>query len=406
MKVNRPLLVVALVAGLVAGWWATGHDSFTDLHVYRYGGQLILDGGDLYAPRDGLPFTYTPFSALLMAPLALPPTFVVAALWAAATIYCLGAVADLVVGSRLAGLSAKRRDLAIAAISVAALALEPVRSNLGFAQVNVFLMLGILYDLLRPQRRLSGIWIGVAAGVKLTPLSFVFFLLLVRRSRTAAVAVGAFVATVAIGFIARPGSSSEYWTEVLWDPNRVGGVAYAGNQSVLGAMTRLLGEEPGTGVWFAVAGVLTLAVMVIGALWWRAGQVELGACLAAAGMLVASPISWDHHFVWVFPFTIVLLGLARSWAARSGVLAFAAIYASGMIWWPPNHDDREVLWSAGEQVIGNAFLGALLLLVAALAVALRRRTVTASDEPREAATWTTTPAARQTAVDSSGQRSK
>ena len=46
-----------------------------DFEVYYYGGSRVLQTGEagvneLYAPRDGLPFTYPPFAALLFAGLA------------------------------------------------------------------------------------------------------------------------------------------------------------------------------------------------------------------------------------------------------------------------------------------------------------------------------------------------
>ena len=46
-----------------------------DFEVYYYGGTKVLQTGEagiseLYAPRDGLPFTYPPFAALLFAGLA------------------------------------------------------------------------------------------------------------------------------------------------------------------------------------------------------------------------------------------------------------------------------------------------------------------------------------------------
>jgi alpha-1,2-mannosyltransferase len=363
MQVNRFLLTVALVAGLVAGIQAATTGGFIDLTVYRYGGHLATVGHDLYAPRDGLPFTYAPFAALAMAPLSWPPFSVVVGLWTAATFWCLGGVADLVLGNRPTG--TVRRWL-VAALAVAALALEPVRSNLDFGQVNVFLMYGVAYDVVRHRRRWAGVWIGIAAGLKLTPLLFVFFLLLLPRPRAAITAAASFLATIAIGFAVMPGDSVDYWTKILWDANRVGGVGFSGNQSMLAAMTRILGEQPSTLAWFAMAGSVTLLVMLLAAAYVRSGAPALGLCLAAAGMLIASPISWDHHWVWVFPLLIVLALRVRSWSGRVLLAAWVAPYALGVIWWPP--DQNGVGWSLGDHLIGNAYLIALLALCAALAL--------------------------------------
>ena len=170
------LVVVAAVAGGLRG-------DFTDLFVYQYGGQAVLDGLAVYESGDpvtGLPFTYPPFAAVLMVPLAPLPAWLAAALWTGASV---GALAAVVVLVRRA-LDRPAPGWMVALLTGGALALEPVWQNLTFGQINVFLMLAVLVDLVRPERRWSGVLVGIAAGVKLTPLVFVVLLVLVgRRTR-------------------------------------------------------------------------------------------------------------------------------------------------------------------------------------------------------------------------------
>ena len=80
-------------------------------------------------------------------------------------------------------------------VSALALATEPVQQTLGLGQVNLLLMLLVTADLLtggadagRPDPLWHGLGIGIAAGVKLTPLIFIPYLLLIRRYRQAATA--------------------------------------------------------------------------------------------------------------------------------------------------------------------------------------------------------------------------
>ena len=103
-----------------------------------------------------------------------------------------------------------------ATLGVSALALltEPVQQTLALGQVNLLLMLLVVADLLTPDalrgrtRWWHGIGIGLAAGVKLTPLIFIPYLLLVRRYRQAATAAGVFAATVALGYAVLPRDSA------------------------------------------------------------------------------------------------------------------------------------------------------------------------------------------------------
>jgi len=260
------LVVTAAVAGALRG-------GLKDLLVYQYGGRTVLDGLPYLASRDpvtGLRFTYPPFAAVVMAPLAPLPAWLAAALWTGASV---GALAAVVVVVRHA-LDRPAPGWLVALVTGGALALEPVWQNLTFGQVNAFLMLAVLVDLVRPERRWSGVLVGIAAGVKLTPLVFVVLLLLVGRRAAAGRAALVFAGTVAVGFVAMPGAAASYWSDRLVDAGRVGPPALAHNQSVYGALTRLLDGPPPTLLWLAVAGPLSAAVLVVGAGWWRRGDDE------------------------------------------------------------------------------------------------------------------------------------
>jgi alpha-1,2-mannosyltransferase len=368
------LLLVAVAA--LAGALRSG---FTDLFVYVYGGRAVLDGLPVYESRDpvtGLHFTYPPFAAVVMVPLALLPTSLAAALWTGASVGALAAV--VVVVSR--ALDRPAPGWLVALITCGALALEPVWQNLRFGQANVFLMLAVVVDLMRPARRWSGVLTGIVAGVKLTPLVFVVLLLLVGRRAAAGRAALAFAGTIAVGFIVMPGSATFYWADGgLLDARRVGPPALAHNQSVYGALTRLLDGPPPTWAWLAVAGPISLAVLLVGAAWWRRGERVLGTCLAALAMLLGSPISWSHHWVWAVPVALALW-VRNRWAAA----AWTAVFVARPVVWPPHSEGREYGWSPLDHVVGNAYLLAALVFSVWAAVTLRgvgsagRRTETES----------------------------
>ena len=349
----------ALVAGAVAG-------GFPDLHVYRYGGSAVLHQTGLYAADDpvtGYPFTYPPFAAVLMVPLAVLPSVAVAALWNAASVAAL--LATVAVVLRAQGL--QPHPAAVPGLGVAAVALEPVWQTLSFGQVNLLLMLALVVDLQRPERRWSGVLVGIAAGIKLTPLVLVVLLLLVGQRAAARRATLTFAGTVLLGALALPGSAASYWTDGLLDARRVGPPALAHNQSVYGALTRLAGEPAPTWFWLAVAAPVAVAVLAVAARWWPRDRTA-STCLAAIAMLVASPVSWSHHWVWAVPIALVL------WRhSRPAALAWVAVFVARPIVWPPWAQGREYDWRWFEQVPGNAYLLAALVLTLAAARALNRR---------------------------------
>jgi alpha-1,2-mannosyltransferase len=313
----------------------------------------------------GLPFTYPPFAAVALVPLAPLPAWLAAAVWTGASVAALAGVVAVV-----------RRELGrpapgwlVALLTGAALALEPVWQNLTFGQVNLLLMLAVLVDLVRPERRWSGVLVGLAAGIKLTPLAFVVLLVLVGRRVAAARALGVCGLTVAVGFMALPTSSASYWSDGLLDAGRVGPPGLAHNQSVYGALTRLLDGPPPTLLWLAVAGPLAIGVLVVGAAWWRRGDRVLGTGLAALAMLIASPVSWTHHWVWAVPVALALWERSR-WAAA----AWTAVFVARPVLWPPWGRGREYAWGPVEHLVGNAYLLAALVLAGWAAAALGRLT--------------------------------
>jgi alpha-1,2-mannosyltransferase len=356
-----PVVAVAVVAAVVGGL----HGGFTDLFVYEHAGRAVLDGLPTIPPRDpvtGLAFTYPPFAALVMVPLALVPGRLGAALWTGLSVGALAAVALLVRRT----LDRPSPGWLVAVLTVGALALEPVWQNLAFGQVNVLLMLVVLVDLLAPQRRWSGVLLGVAAGVKLTPLVFVVLLLFVGRRAMAGRALATFAATVALGFAVRPRWSQAYWVENLFDAGRVGPPALAHNQSLYGTLTRLLDARPPVALWLAVAVPICLGVLLVGAAWWRRGDRVLGVCLGAIAMLLASPIAWSHHWVWCVPVALVLWEHSRVWAG-----VWAAVFVSRPILWPPWGQGHEYGWGPVEHVVGNAYVLAALALAGWAALKLR-----------------------------------
>ncbi|WP_374927860.1 glycosyltransferase 87 family protein [Kytococcus sedentarius] len=378
-----PALLVS-AAALVTLWIKGGWP--VDLEVYRWGGQLVADGDSLYAPREGLPFTYPPFAALLFVPLALAPRAV------ALGLVVLGSALGLVVvlrraleGSREGSLGFLGRRLAptwkvLGVLAVAVVVCEPVWQTFSFGQVNLLLAGLLAADLLRRgDRPWRGVWLGVAAGIKLTPIFLVAWLVLSRQWRAAGVAIGSMLATVAIGFLLLPGNSRAFWTEVLPETGRIGAPSYVANQSVKGVLARFLGDEAPAldPAWFGISLVVGLVLVLAAARLAALGDRSAGLWVASLGMLLASPVSWSHHWVWLVPLALaVLCSAARDdvprvahWAT-GGMLAAAVLQ---VIWWVPSRDGRELEWNAWQMVLGNAYVwGGLLLTLALVPLALRQ----------------------------------
>jgi len=392
---RRWILVAVLgcAAFVTLGAWAYGlFDGMIDLRVYRMGGSVLLDRASLYdaqLPGSGLPFTYPPFAAIAMVPLAAVPWGVALVVWTTISVLCVALIwraalpanAWTLVGDRWRD----RRIAVLAGLTACSLLLEPVWQTIQFGQINLLLTAMILLDLVRPAgAKWRGFWVGVTIGVKLTPLPFLAFLVITKQWTAFRNALLGLVATMAIGFAVVPNQSWEYWTVVIRNANRVGGLAYTANQSFMGFLSRLGDEaswvEP---VWFLLAATFGLLVLWLARRYWLADERVTAISVMALAVLYASPVSWSHHWVWIIPLGISLIrAVQREWGTRVAVVVgvlWYGLFVLRSIWWVPFRDDRELSWTFWQSIPGNSHL--ILGMVAFLTLAYTSRSLTPHAAP-------------------------
>ncbi|MFJ9152383.1 glycosyltransferase 87 family protein [Streptomyces sp. NPDC102270] len=300
-----------------------------DLRVYQGAVDTwVHHGGRLYdyrVPGTTYGFTYPPFAAVAMLPMAalgLRAAIVVGLL--------LNLVALAAVVRLLTGRAWRRHGWYDCVLGACALALfEPLRDTFSFGQVNLLLLALVLVDawlLATGRERWAGAGIGLAAAVKLTPALFIGLLLLARRGRAAAVATSVALAATGFAAVVAPDASRFYWTDAMWDTTRVGRLDYVSNQSLQGILARL--GEPDRTVW-AVAVLLTLGVWAV-----RARRAVAAGDWAAAFALtgltacLVSPITWVHHLVWLLPSFAVLVRTGHPRIAG----ALYAVLCTSVVW--------------------------------------------------------------------------
>ncbi|ORW86782.1 mannosyltransferase [Mycobacterium sp. IEC1808] len=317
-RAAAPALLIASVAARLAWTYlAPNGANFVDLHVYLGGAAALDHPGTLYSyvyadqtPDFPLPFTYPPFAAVVFYPLHLLPFALVAFLWQVATIAALYGAIRL--SQRLMGVPAGAGHRVAMLWTAVTIWIEPLRSTFDYGQVNVLLMLAVLWAAWTTRWWLSGLLVGVAAGIKLTPAIAGVYLLGVRRWGAAVFSAVVFLATVGVSVLVVGDQARYYFTDLLGDAHRVGPIATSFNQSWRGGISRILGHDAGFGP--LVLGAVTVTA-VLAVLAWRALDPtdRLGKLLVVElfGLLL-SPISWTHHWVWLVPLMIwVIHGPAR-----------------------------------------------------------------------------------------------
>ena len=394
-----------------------------DLEVYRAGATAFLHGRDIYLAHPRLvplPFTYPPFAAVFFVPVGVLPDWLARG---AISLLSGGALVFSVVASlRLAAPSWSFRARAAVGLAVAGATplIEPVRDTFRLGQVNLLLMALVLADLVvilaggahgeeradragraagggakrtdpadRPDRAdraadgasrrglrqprwlPPGVLIGLATAVKLTPGIFILYLLVLRRTREALIAMGAAAAATASAAVLMPSESGHYWRHLVFDDRRIGSPGNVWNQSLRGALARLSGSPNGAHLlWLALALGVIVAGMALAVEVHRGGEALLGLGLAALTGLLVSPISWNHHWVWFIPLAIGLVRRAAvtgrrrdRWLAVGWVATFSL---ASLAWWPFAHQDNYQLGPI-YTVAADAYVLAALAVAAVLA---------------------------------------
>ncbi|WP_375426178.1 glycosyltransferase 87 family protein [uncultured Friedmanniella sp.] len=370
-----PPLVVALVIlpyVISYGTFRPWAPSTIDLQVYVYAVHDMLAGLDIFqtkTPFWNLYFIYPPIAAVLMVPLAFGPYVMWQVIWTAVLVLAQQAVLQR------CGIP-RGWKLGLLGVAVV-LAVEPIRTTLGYGQVNTMLMALVVLDLLpsrtgRRRRVPQGVWIGLAAAIKLTPLLFVVFLFLTGRRRAALTGAVSFAVFTGIGAIFLPHQTLSFFTGLSGGDTRTASPLYSGNQSLLGVFFRL-GDSSRTTtlLGLGVAGIVALLGAVVGAHWWGRGQRVFAVALVGLCTCLASPLSWTHHYVWILPMAVaVVTARIPRWSrllAGAWVLWVCACLPLAVL---PYGGGRERSFTALQQLVANLGPALGVVLVVGLALGL------------------------------------
>lgn len=391
------LIAAAAVLAAFAGPWGA---RMLDLDVYRIGGDALRSGTDLYAVHEtsaNLVFTYPVFAALLFVPFAVLPLGVARVLLTLVSLAALFVIMHLTVGYVRRGLgpsssagpsrsadpsgsadpprgprhaASVRSDLAWSVpLSVLAVVAHPVWETLNFGQVNLILTALVLVDVLGTRGRSRGVLVGIATGIKLVPGLFILYFVVTGQRRAALTSAITTLGTVAIGFAVQPEQAWAFWTRHALNPDRTGGIAYVTNQSFLGISARLLREpHPPRAVSLALGAVAVVVALLVARKLYRYGDSEdaggarlTAVCVVGVASLLASPVSWSHHWVWAIP----CLGTLVIWARRApaagqrwrwvvfGVVT--AIVVTAPMQFTPKEELRELHHTLPQQFVANIY---------------------------------------------------
>ncbi|MFD6562590.1 glycosyltransferase family 87 protein [Micromonospora profundi] len=385
--VRRLVAVVALLAVLPALYLPGLVHNFFDLKIYMSAMDWWTTGHPLYdyvqpdRVQGALYFTYPPFSALLLWPFGLLRLGVTVTIFTVLTVLAVVLTTRWLVLPVVARHGLPRTFTLVVAVLLV-LAVESTRETITFGQINMLLVVLILGDLLFAvprARRWAGVGVGLATALKLFPGIFIVYLLATRRWRAAVVASATAAAATLLAAAIAPSDSWRFWTQELWDTERVGRTDYVGNQSLFGLLSRFTAPaQPDRLLW-----LLLVAVVAGYGLWRaaraaRAGDLLTGLTLTGLVGALVSPITWTHHIYWFVPAVVLLVDVAlsadrpggsrRRWWSAALALGTTAVITYGVVTFQKWGTDPVRTHDPVDFVTQNSYVLLCLLLLAALPI--------------------------------------
>ncbi len=347
------VLAWAATAALIGllGYTAIRHPPYlTDLRVYRTAGRDVLAGRPVYRPvprarlaslgRSYLVFTYPPFAALLAVPLALVSWRAAEIAWIPVVYGSLAIVVRLAFAPLLAA-AGRWRAAAFGAVTGACALMWPLLQEIRFGQVDMALAALCTLDVAtRRPRWPRGLLVGLATAIKLTPGAFLAYLLITGRRRAALTAAAAAGGATLAAWALLPSASAFYWSTALWHTRRLGRPGQVSDQSIQAMLIRAFAPAPvPRALWLLLALAAAAAGLAAARAASRRGNEMAAIAIVGLASVLASPVSWIHHIVWVVVAAGAILSDGRrAWRwlaalATADFFVFYDPYALRRTWW-------------------------------------------------------------------------
>jgi hypothetical protein len=404
--------MLRLTLGLVIGYYVlysvsqwltlTPHDLRFDFQNYFGGAVAAAHHTNVYADFERLwgthawtvAYIYPPLLALALAPLTPLGLVGAARVWLLVVHAAFVASLWLILRINPELTPAARRLFLIAAF-----AFMPVYLTLHFQQVAtlwLLLLTASLWAALRGRDRQAGIYLALAASLKVVPIFLIPLFARLQRWMIAAWAAAALCLMTALTMLASPGSL-DFFTVVL--PRLSLGNANWDNGSINGLLSRFVELFPGAfgsqTARVATAAITASVLIVIGITLWQSGpatrdpwQLRLSLATLVVALLIVSSVTWQHHLVTLLlPFAVAMAWIIDRRPERRYAIALVAGYA--LCWLdrrafplPADGIAHSALDSMAILLGTSVKLGGLLLLWVLLLAMLRRDRRLALRQPR------------------------
>lgn len=337
----RAILLMLVVVGVqsIIYYFLVRHQAggFADLFGRASNFASLKSTGNIYSNFSIEAFTYPPGGILLLSPLVLIPTSLLAPMWTYGVLLALTMTMYVALRFLTRHNVTNAILMATAATVISPIVLSSVYDNIFWGQIGTQLTLAIVVDFLYVRGSLQGVAVGLATAVKVYPGIFIVIWLVRRQYRPAITALATVAATTALATL------FFYHSAVAFFHNQIAGsqelqhfATYSTAQASSSIDDIFLRPPYFFGHLSPSAALSVDAVFVVigviasyGA--WRRGHEFTAVIIGLIISTICSPIAWNHYFAFV-PL-MLLLPLEIGWRRWTTGAAYVAV-AVNIVPWP------------------------------------------------------------------------
>lgn len=350
---NFFILLVLLHA--VISWYKIITTTAPDFTVYYYSTQRLVEGLPIYG-STGL-FTglgYPPQSLLFYLPFIVLPYSISQGLWITLSFLLL----PVIVWLTLKLLDKKTSLLLIFLISSLFFFSFPTKFTLGMGQVNLLALVFVLLSFYIKHPIYSGICFGLSVLVKpqLVFLGILFLMFKRWKMLQWAVLVNCVMVVMTIVFF----GGDEVMRYIMVETKSLSAYVERGiyyNQGISGFLSRILPDQ------LASVGVHLIRFFILGVTFFSLQKKKISfidaGFLSLVSIVLLLPVSWQHHFVFLFPVVMWVSTRMKSLAQYLGLTVSILL----MSWNIKQPQEVIILPSI---ILSHGFLGMVLLWVLTL----------------------------------------
>jgi alpha-1,2-mannosyltransferase len=316
-------------------WGGSTPYYFFDTDFYRKAVVAVITGTKTMFEA----MAYPPFAYLLLWWLPSMPMVEGDQIWTAVTYLVVIAVSVVLNARALEAIGKdwrQRPGLLVAGSAASATLLiisTPMLSQITCGQVSLLVIALPFLDMARVlPRRFEGIFVGLAAAIKVTPAIFGVYYLVTKQWRQAINSLVSFVFFTGVGALFFPGQTLEYWTKFNSSGQEVDPLLPY-NWGIRSMIARISLDWSAHSWTWASLGVLVLVATL-----WRArklylrGQGMEAMFIVAAVSVVVPPNSLPHYYTWM-PMLAIWLAYTSGWVGRVIAVGVYVLYST---WYPSN----------------------------------------------------------------------